>query len=144
MQEIKRLAAKRISEAYWGEYIKCTLKDEVVERIKEIFDELQNVEARVETKELIYKINKLGVKYSEATAVEVPILKRKVNLKKVLFELFFKSKAMPVSITWKQFKECLQDYRFPSTPTIDEYMTSEATTTSKHKNYFNISTELVK
>lgn len=85
MKEIKRLACKKISEAYWGEYIKCTIKEEVLERIKEIFDGLQDVDARVETKELIYKINKLGVKYSEATAVEVPILKRKINLKKVLF-----------------------------------------------------------
>lgn len=75
--------------------------------------------------------------------MEVPILKRKINLKKALFELFFKSKIMPESITWKQFKECLQDYRFPSVPTIDEYMASE-TTTNKHKNYFNISMELVK
>lgn len=49
---------------------------------------------------------------------------------------------MPDSVTLKQFKECLQDYRFPSTPTIDEYMANEATTI-KHKNYFNISVELV-
>lgn len=70
--------------------------------------------------------------------MEVPILKRKINLKKVLFELFFKSKILPESITWKQFKESIQDYRFPSAPSIDEYMASEATT-NKQKNYFNIS-----
>lgn len=50
MQEIKRFAGKKISEAYWDEYIKCILKEEVVERIKEIFDELQDVDARVQTK----------------------------------------------------------------------------------------------
>lgn len=76
--------------------------------------------------------------------MEVPILNRKINLKKVLFELFFKSKIMPETLTWKQFKECIQDYRFLSTPSIDEYMTSEATIAIKQKNYFNISIELVK
>jgi hypothetical protein len=51
--------------------------------------------------------------------VEVPLLKRRLNLKKVLFELYFKAKIMPDRITWMKFKEALQDYRYPNQPSID-------------------------
>lgn len=85
-------------------------------------------------------ITKLGVKFSEASALEVPLIKRKISLRKVLFELHSKAKKLPEHITWLQFKEAIQDYRFPPEPSIDQYMAEEGL---KAKNHYNISPELV-
>jgi hypothetical protein len=70
----------------------------------------------------------------------VPIIKRAINLKKVLFELYFKAKQLPERTSWKQFKEAIQDYRFLPEPSIDVYMTSEG---QKAKNYYNLPPEVV-
>jgi hypothetical protein len=38
MEEIKRISSKKISEAQWDEYIKFSLKRDVVDKLKELFN----------------------------------------------------------------------------------------------------------
>ena len=50
MEEIKRLSLKKISESEWGEYIKCCLHADVVEKLKELFDYLEDEKEYVSTR----------------------------------------------------------------------------------------------
>ncbi len=55
---------KKISEAHWGEYIRCSLKGEVVDKLKELFEEMEEEDYRVRTRDFVQRINKLGLRYS--------------------------------------------------------------------------------
>lgn len=53
--------------------------------MKEVWDLLEDDKAEVEVKDFVRRINKLGVHFNEAPAFNIPLIKKTINLKKVLF-----------------------------------------------------------
>ncbi len=53
--------------------------------MKEVWDLLEDDKAEVEVKDFVRRINKLGVHFNEALAFNIPLIKKTINLKKVLF-----------------------------------------------------------
>ena len=45
--------------------------------------------------DLLYRLNKLSMKFTETVVFTVPILKRNVTLKRVLFDLQYKTDKLP-------------------------------------------------
>lgn len=80
---------------------------------------MQDETGKVNMRELVQRVNKLGIKLSEAPAIEVPIIKRVISLKKVMFELYSKAKKIPEHVSWMDFREAIQGYRFYAEPSID-------------------------
>jgi hypothetical protein len=62
-EEVRRLSTKKISEAQWGEHIRCSLRGDVVDKLKELFDEMEEEDYKVRTREFVQRINKLGLRY---------------------------------------------------------------------------------
>ena len=54
--------------------------------------------------------------------MSIPLIKREINLKKAIFQLFVKSKKYKEKIDWNTFIEAIKNYKFPNLPTIDDYM----------------------
>lgn len=100
VEELKKINRKKLTVGQLAEYVRYVLHDDVWDKIKEIWEKIQDVEEKVRLAELVQKINKLSVKFSEAVAFQVPKIHRNIPLKKVLFDLQYKTKKFAGDATW--------------------------------------------
>ena len=113
---------KKISAAYAGEYMRCKLAGEVWEKMKEVWQELQDERSCVQVRSFVRRFCRLGVHYTEAPAIEIAKIKRTINLKKVLFELAYKSSYETDIIEWEWFRKLVEGYWHEEEPCIDVLM----------------------
>ncbi len=90
--------------------------------MKEVWDLLEDDKAEVEVKDFVRRINKLGVHFNEALAFNIPLIKKTINLKKVLFQIAYKESDLPDKIKWEDFQSTLKYFWHPNEPTIDQLM----------------------
>lgn len=80
------------------------LPADACDKMREIWDEIEDDQCEVTLKNFVKRFNKLGIKFTEAVAFHIPIIKKNVILKKVLFELGYKYENLPQKCKWEEFR----------------------------------------
>ena len=81
-EEIKALGRKKIGSGEVHEYLRYVLDADIEGKIKEVWDECEDNSEKVDLSSFFQKISRMGVHFTEAIVIEIPVLQKRINLLK--------------------------------------------------------------